>query len=129
MSFFLTYLLSSEVVSRWNFSVSNNGMTIIVVSLAVLMVFVFGYFFYMRKQLIEKKRIRQSESSLNKVLHYLPVGIILVDSHQRIRMINKAAIRLFKLEEADIAEGHVLEEHNLFGGFRILEKKAISTLG
>ena len=122
-------LLLPEGISRWNFSVSNNGMSLIVAFLVVMMVLVFGYIYYMRKQLIEKNRIRQSERSLNKVLHYLPVGIILVDSQQHIRMINKAAIRLFKLEEADIAEGHVLSENNLFGGFRILEKKSISTSG
>ncbi len=122
-------LLFPEGIARWNFSVSSNGMTLVLAFLVVLMVLIFGYIYHMRMQLVERNRIRQSERSLNKVLHYLPVGIILVDSHQRIRMINKAAIRLFKLEEADIAEGHVLNENNLFGGFRILEKKAISASG
>ena len=122
-------LLLPDTVNRWNFSVSNYGMTFIIASLVVLSVLVFGYLYYMRRQLIEKKRIRQSERSLNKLLHFLPVGIILVDSHKRIRMINKAAVRLFKLEEAGIAEGHLMDENNLFGGFRILEKKAISATG
>jgi signal transduction histidine kinase/DNA-binding response OmpR family regulator len=125
---FLTLLLT-EGISRWNFSISNNGMTLLVALLVVVLGLVVAYIFHMRKQLVEKNRIRQSEQSLNKVLHYLPVGIILVDSHQQIRMINKATIRLFKLEETDIAAGHVLNEHNLFGAFRILEKKAISASG
>ncbi|GAO29365.1 BarA sensory histidine kinase [Geofilum rubicundum JCM 15548] len=104
-------------------------MTIILASLVVLLAFVFVYVYHMRKQLVEKNRIRQSEGSLNKVLHYLPVGIILVDSHQRIRMINKAATRLFQLEEMEMVEGHVLDENALFGGFQILEKKVVSASG
>jgi signal transduction histidine kinase/DNA-binding response OmpR family regulator len=129
MNYIFTCILLSKAVSRWNFSVSSNGMAILVFSVVVLLAFVFGYFYYMRKQLVEKKRIRLSERSLNKVLHYLPVGIILVDSHQRIRMINKAATRLFQLEETEVAEGHLLDENNLFGGFTIIEKKAVSASG
>lgn len=132
MSYFLTLLfilLLPEEVSRWNFSVSSNALTLIIAFLLVVMVVVLGYILHMRRQLVERNRIRQSEQSLNKVLHYLPVGIILVDSHQHIRMVNKATIRLFKLEETDIAEGHILTEANLFGRFRILEKKAISASG
>lgn len=132
MSYFLTLLyilLLPKGLSHWNFSVSSHLLTFIVAFLVLAMVLILGYIFHMRRQLVEKNRIRQSEQSLNKVLHYLPVGIILVDSHQHIRMINKATIRLFKLEETDIAEGHFLTEANLLGRFRILDKKAISASG
>lgn len=82
-----------------------------------------------RNQTLEKERLEQSELALTKVLHYLPTGIILMDKNHRVRQINKAAIKLFQLEDEDVVLGRVLSESLLFSRFRIKDKYQVSAKG
>ncbi len=82
-----------------------------------------------RNQTLEKERLEQSELALTKVLHYLPTGIILMDKNHRVRQINKAAIKLFQLEDEDVVLGRVLSESLLFSRFRIKDKYQVSAQG
>ena len=99
-------------------------ITLIIITLII--VFFTNHF---RNQSLEQERLEQSELALTKVLHYLPTGIILMDKNHRVRQVNRAAVRLFQLEDEDIVIGQLLNENLLFSRFRIKDKYQVSTQG
>ncbi len=98
---------------------------------AIIIIIILIVFFtkLLRNQSLEQERIRQSEMALTKVLHYLPTGIILIDKNRRIRQINKAAVKLFQLEDEDLVIGQEYGENLIFSKFRIKEKYQVSLQG
>lgn len=117
---FYVYTLSYQ----WQISALYGIVTLFIIGLIIAF-----FVSQKRNQTLEKERLEQSELALTKVLHYLPTGIILMDKNLRVRQINKAAIKLFQLEDEDVVLGRVLSESLLFSRFRIKDKYKVSAQG
>lgn len=99
------------------------------ITLVIIILIIVFFTNQFRNQALEQQRLKQSELALTKVLHYLPTGIILMDKNQRVRQVNRAAVRLFQLEDEDIVIGQLLNENLLFSRFRIKDKYQVSAQG
>ncbi|TCO08213.1 ATP-binding protein [Natronoflexus pectinivorans] len=123
------YIIFSLPAGVSTSSVLENSYFAGFISLLIIILVVTFYYIHIKDHNIEKSRIQQSEQALSKVLQYLPTGIILLDNNQRIREVNKAAVKLFELEDSDIIKGSQIDEEILFSRFHIREKKPVSSNG
>lgn len=123
------YIVFSYPIDNLSRSILTNAFVFAIISLIVIVIILVFFTKYIRNQSLEQERVRQSEMALTKVLHYLPTGIILMDKNRRVRQVNRAAVKLFQLEDEDIVIGQMLNENLLFSRFRIKDKYQVSTHG
>jgi signal transduction histidine kinase/DNA-binding response OmpR family regulator len=123
------YIITSIPSGFKNTSLLRHNYVVGVLSILVIIISIVLFVFHVKNQQIEQARIKQSEGALKKVLYYLPSGVILVDKNLRIQQVNKAALRMFQLEDPEIITDQVLDEYLLFAKIRIIEKKAVSVNG
>jgi PAS domain-containing protein len=108
------FLVFSYPIENLTRTALKNSLAYGIISLIIILIILFYFTNSVRNSSLEKERVRQSEMALTKVLHYLPTGIVLMDKNQRVRQVNRAAVKLFHLEDEDIVLGQMLNEEMLF---------------
>ena len=105
--FGVVFALQTEVILRL---IVNKAIIISLISLALL-IFTLIFFTRILKQTREKaEEIIESESTLKKIVEFLPIGIIVIDKNQLIRMINKTAADILSIRNAAELIGQKLSE-------------------
>ncbi len=121
--YFMVFSLPMNMITG---SIVRNAFLVGVISLLVIVFITVFYGIALKHQQEKERRLRQSEQALAKVLHYLPVGIVLLDESQEVRQINKAAMKLFFLEDEDLMVGQVLDEKRLLAHYQIVGSTSFS---
>ena len=132
-------LLSFKGLLKFNFPLANNAvnelfannpflLSLILATLFIILLILI-YFDHVRKNIIKKKRIVQSEQALKKVLLFLPSNIVLFNESGILKLINRASESLFKIEDAYLLQDTKFDEDQLFQHFKIIDKKEVATNG
>ncbi len=105
--FAVVFALQTEVILRL---IVNKAIIISLISLALL-IFVILFFTRILKQSREgEEKLIESETTLKKIVEFLPIGIIVIDRNQLIRMINKTAADILSIRNAAQLIGQKLSE-------------------
>jgi signal transduction histidine kinase/DNA-binding response OmpR family regulator len=120
------FLVFSLPIKMLKGSIVRNAFLIGFISLLIILIIMGFYGYTLYNQQKKERRLRQSEQALNKMLHYLPVGILLVDQNREIKLINKAAKKLFYLEDEDQVLGQILDEKKLLSQYELLSSTSYS---
>ncbi len=123
------YLVFSCPVDNLTRPILKMSFVYALITIIIIILIIVFFANHIRNQALEQERVKQSEVALTKVLHYLPTGIILMDNNRRVRQVNRAAVKLFQLEDEDVVLGQVLNENLLFSRFRIKEKYNVTAQG
>ncbi len=107
-------------------SIIRNSLIVAVISFFIILMIAYVFYQYLSKSKISQERLSQSEDSLRKILYYTPVGIVLVDSKNKIRLVNRSALKLFECENEDLLIDQEANEKVLFEKKRTLTKSTIS---
>jgi PAS domain S-box-containing protein len=85
----------------------------IIISLISLTLLIFTLIFFTRiikQSREEEEKLIESENTLNKIVEFLPIGIIVIDKNQLIRMINKTASNILSIRSASELIGHKIAD-------------------
>jgi signal transduction histidine kinase/CheY-like chemotaxis protein len=124
-----SYLVFSYPTKNLTRSIVQNAMVYGVISIIIIALFLIFLTYGIRNKTLKKERLQKSEMALTKVLHYLPTGIVLMDENRRVRQVNRAAVKLFQLEDEDFILDQMFNENLLFSKFKIKDKYQVSTNG
>lgn len=87
----------------------------IVLNIILIIILVIFYFKLVKRKNIEELQLRESEEALKQILELLPIGIILINSNNRIISINKAATKILLIDENENLIGEDIS-HRFFLG-------------
>ncbi len=87
-------------------SILKNSFLVGLISFVVIILIVIAFFQYILKTKSIQKRLSQSENALKKILYFAPVGIVLVDNFNNIKLVNKSALKIFECND----EGLLLDQ-------------------
>ncbi|MCW3786737.1 response regulator [Plebeiibacterium sediminum] len=107
-------------------SIIKNSFIVAFISFAIILMIVYVFYQYISKNKISQERLYQSEDSLRKILYYTPVGIVLVDSENKIQLVNRFALKLFEYEDEDLLLDREASEKVLFEKKKTLVRSDIS---
>ncbi len=107
-------------------SIIKNALIVAFISFIIVLMIVYVFYQYLSKSKITQERLSQSEDSLRKILYYAPVGIVLVDSFNKIKLVNRTALQIFEFENEDMLIDQVATESTLFDKKRTITKSDIS---
>ncbi len=107
-------------------SIIKNSLIVAFISFIVLLMIVYVFYQYLLKSKTTQTRLSQSEDSLRKILYYAPVGIVLVDSENKIKLVNRTALEIFEYENEDMLIDQVAHESVLFEKKRTITKSDIT---
>ncbi|WP_430811742.1 MULTISPECIES: response regulator [unclassified Carboxylicivirga] len=96
------------------------------ISLIIICLILFIFSLYQHRYLKDREAIKKSEEALRKMVYYMPVGVVLMDSSNRIRQVNKAALRLFAFTDEDQLIGRIARDEILFENKIRLDKTSYS---
>ncbi len=119
-------LVFSMPVEPITYSIIKNSLIVAFISFIIVLMIVYVFYQYLSKSRIMQERLSQSEDSLRKILYYAPVGIVLVDSVNKIKLVNRTALKIFEFENEDMLIDQVANEHTLFDKKRTITKSDIS---
>lgn len=121
--YYLAFSLPVNVITA---SIARNAFLVGIISLFIILLIVATYSWYLKRKNEEERRLKLSEDALRKVLYYLPVGVVLIDKTNRIRQVNKAALKLFAYDDEDQLLGRSATDQILFENKIRLEKTTYS---
>ncbi len=99
-----------------------NAFIVGAITLFVILFFIAWSSFTLHNKNKEEERLKQSQETFRKVLYFLPAGIVLTDHENRIRQVNKAALRILSFDDEDQMLGQRATEKMLFENCTIVEK-------
>jgi len=104
-------------------SIVRNSFLVALISFIVILLIVASFYHHILKTRKSEIRGSQSEEALNKILHYLPIGVILTNFEDKIKLVNNAALKIFDHEDEDILLDQLASDDILFE-----KKKLIQTI-
>ncbi len=107
-------------------SIVKNSFFVALISFVVILLIAFSFYKYVVNNRNTEQRLSQSEEALNKMLHYLPIGTVLSDSKDNIKLVNKVALKLFDCEDEDFLLDQVSSDKLLFEKKKLVETVNIS---
>jgi signal transduction histidine kinase/CheY-like chemotaxis protein len=107
-------------------SIVKNSLLVGIISFVVILLIIIAFYLYISKSKISQKRLAQSEEALRKILLYLPVGVVLVNRKNKIRLVNKAALKIFDCKTEDLLLGQDASDNIIFERKNTLGKNQVS---
>ncbi len=120
MAFSMPSSLITASIVRYSFLVG--GVSLFIVCLIIL-----TFSLYQRRHINDEKTLKESEEALRKMVYYMPVGVVLIDHKNRIRQVNKAALKLFAFDDEDQLVGRMASDDVLFENKLRLDKTTYSS--
>ncbi|TLX73930.1 response regulator [Labilibacter sediminis] len=108
------------------FSILKNSFLVAAISFIVIFFIIFAFYQYILKSKKSEQLTLQSENALGKILHYLPVGVVLTDAENKVKLVNKTALKLFNCDDEDVLTEQYGSAEILFEKKKILETIKIS---
>jgi len=102
-------------------SILMNFAIIALITFVIIMLIVLFFLRVVSKNKVNAIRLNQSEEALQKVLHYLPVGVVMLDSNKRIKQVNRAALNLFDYEDEDLLLNSTVNYHVIFEKKKVVQ--------
>ncbi|MCT4644582.1 MAG: response regulator [Carboxylicivirga sp.] len=119
LAFSMPQSIITASIARYSFLVGGISLLIICVILIVFST-------YQKRYAEDKKTLKESEQALRKMVYYMPVGVVLIDSNNRIHQVNKSALKLFAFDDEDQLVGRVADDEILFENKTRLDKTTYS---
>ncbi len=120
------YIAFSMPKKELTATIVRNSFIVGIVTLGVLILITIGFVYYIRFRNMRENRIRQSQETFRKVLYYLPVGVVLTDDKNVVRLVNKAALQLFECATEEELTGCIYVDDLWFNTKSIVNKSRIS---
>jgi PAS domain S-box-containing protein len=95
------------------------GIFAILLNLTLLMIIVLYYLKLVKSKSEEEKKVRESEEAFKQIIEMMPIGIIIIDQHKRIKNFNKAAAKILLVNEDENLIGEDIS-HRFFLGKTLL---------
>ncbi|MCW3805835.1 response regulator [Plebeiibacterium marinum] len=108
------------------YSILKNSSIIALISLIIILFIIYAFTQYSQKQKESKERLAQSEDALRKILYFAPVGIVMVDYEEKVKLVNKAALKIFECDNEEILLDEVANEKIIFEKKRTIIRSDIS---
>nr|WP_321453826.1 response regulator [uncultured Carboxylicivirga sp.] len=122
--YYLAFSMPIKVITS---SIASNSIVLVAISLFVIALIVGVFSFYLKRHAQDERSLKKSAEALRQIVHYLPVGVVLLDSSNRIQQVNKAALKLFAFDDEDQLVGRKASDEVLFENKKRLEKTSYST--
>ncbi|MBK3516051.1 response regulator [Carboxylicivirga marina] len=119
LAFSMPKKIITESIARYSFLVG--GISLFIICLIVLV-----FSIYQRRHANDEQTLMKSEQALRKMVYYMPVGVVLMDNRNRIRQVNKAALKLFAFDDEDQLVGRLASDEILFENKIRLDKTTYS---
>jgi signal transduction histidine kinase/DNA-binding response OmpR family regulator len=120
LAFSMPLKIITASIARYSFMVG--GISLFIICLILLV-----FSLYQRRFAEDEQTLKKSEEALRKMVYYMPVGVVLMDSRNRIRQVNKAALKLFAFNDEDQLVGRIACDNILFENKIRLDKTSYST--
>lgn len=108
------------------YSIVRNSFLVAMFSFVVILLIIIAFYQHIIKSRRSEQRISQSENALNRILHYLPIGVVLTDGEGRIKLANKGAVKMFGHEDEDVLLDQTVSGHVLFQRKKMIQIVEIS---
>ncbi len=108
-------------------SIVRNSFLVALISFVVILLIVVSFYRHIIKSRKSEIRESQSEDALNKILHYLPIGVILTNDENKIKLVNKAALKMFDHEDDDILLNQIASEDIMFEKKKLIQIIEVSS--
>ena len=102
-------------------SIIKNYFLVALITLIVILLIVLAFYQYIIKSRKSEKRLNQSEDALHKILHYLPIGVVLTDNENQIKLVNNVALKIFDCEDEDVLVGQKASDKVLFDRIKLIQ--------
>ncbi|MCU4165400.1 response regulator [Carboxylicivirga caseinilyticus] len=122
--YYLAFSMPMDVITS---SIARNSIVLVAISIFVVTLIVVVFTVFFRRHVQDERSLKKSEEALRQIIHYLPVGVVLLDGSNRIRQVNKAALKLFAFDDEDQLVGRKANDEVLFENKTRLEKTTYST--
>lgn len=119
MAFSMPRSFITASIVRYSFLVGGISLLIICIIIAIFSI-------YQRRLINDEKTLKESEEALRKMVYYMPVGVVLTDHKNRIRQVNRAALKIFAFDDEDQLVGRMASDDILFGNKLRLDKTTYS---
>jgi signal transduction histidine kinase/CheY-like chemotaxis protein len=95
------------------------GFFATLLNLSLLALIVLYYLKMVKSIGIEESKLRESEEAFKHIIEMMPIGIIIIDIHNRVKSLNKAATKILLIDENDNLIGEDIS-HRFFLGKSLL---------
>ncbi len=123
VGYYLAFSMPQNIITA---SIARYSFLVGGISLFIICLIVFVFSIYLRRSADDEKSLKKSEQALRKMVYYMPVGVVLMDSKNRIRQVNKAALKLFSFDDEDQLVGRIASDQILFENKIRLDKTTYS---
>jgi len=120
LAFSMPQKIITASIARYSFMVGGISLFIICLIIVVFSVF-------QKRYIEDEKTLKASEQALRKMVYYMPVGVVLMDNRNRIRQVNRAALKLFAFDDEDQLVGRLASDEILFENKTRLDKTTYSS--
>ena len=114
-------LVFSMPLKPITYSIVKNYFLVALITLVVIMMIVLSFYQYILKSKKSERRLLQSGDALYKILHYLPIGVVLTDKENKIKLVNKVALRVFGCEDEDVFLDQTATDKVLFERIKMIQ--------
>lgn len=87
-----------------------NSLLIVSLTLFLVGLLIFLHRRFIRKQLVEASRLRQSEKTFMGLIDLMPVGVVIVNRDKEVIRANGNACRMFSYKDSEEMEGKIMPE-------------------
>ncbi len=91
----VVFSLDTSIVVSY---IINSVITISVATFLALLLIIAFFLFFIRKERKQRKESKNSEHQIRQIFEMLPVGIILKDHDNKIKLINNTALKILKID-------------------------------
>ncbi len=95
------------------------GFFATLLNLSLLALIVLYYLKMVKNISVEESKLRESEEAFKQIIEMMPIGIIIIDVYNRVKSLNKAAIKILMIDENDNLIGEDIS-HRFFLGKSLL---------
>ena len=123
ITYSLVYNSSIDEISKTFFF---KGLFAILLNITLFIVIVLYYFKITRSGKEEEQKLRESEEAIKQIIEMMPIGIIIINSQNHIRTINKAATKILLVNDNENLIGEDIS-HRFFLGKTLMLDSEISS--
>ncbi|WP_075591492.1 response regulator [Labilibacter marinus] len=121
------YLIFSMPIKPITHSILKNSFLVAFISCIVILLIALSFYQYIIKTKKTIKRLSQSDDALHKILHYLPIGVVLTDGEEKIKLVNRIALNLFDYEDEDILIDQIVSDETMFEKRKLMQVEKVSS--
>jgi signal transduction histidine kinase/DNA-binding response OmpR family regulator len=123
IGYYLAFSMPQKIITA---SIARYSFLVGGISLFIICLIILTFSIYQRRHQEDEQTLKKSEEALRKMVYYMPVGVVLIDCRNRIRQVNKAALKLFALDDEDQLIGRIANDEVIFENKTRLDKTTYS---